>query len=384
MKKWGVIFSLLSIINLYNCSGNNKRLKIIDLQSFSKDKTVVLVEDYNDYFTEYSAIFLEKTDSLAPMDVKQIKGIENDIFILIKNQIRRYNLNNRHLDNSFQAYDTIYDFISFDIDRVTNKLYALDANYSKIIYLDTLGNVMDHLKLDPAYKYDQLALLDKSHILITTCSFPVPITFVANIESKIIKQIDKSSSKSFTPDKQLCDTIHKKMAPINIFSQSNKGILVKYFFDDIVYKYNNDSKEPVFRVNNNKAYKAKQINNNVSSKLGQITLSGLWQLSEEKWLLRWSQVLKYKGSLTSIPILTICNDQMGVYNNSMSNNSTIMEWHRPGTIFSIGAYDLIYVDTHERKLFKVMSNNLPGIKLPEYLKDFQTQNNLILSWYLIK
>ena len=384
MRKWRIILALISIISLYNCSDSNKNLKVIDLQSFSKDKTVVLEERYNEYFTEYKAVFLEKTDSFSQKDVKQIISIDNDIFILLKNHIRRYNIITGHLDNSFQTQNSIYDFISFDIDTVNKNVYALDTKYTKIISLDTLGNILDELKLDPKYKYDQLVLLDKSHILITTCSLLVPVTFVAHLGDKSIKQIDHPSKKSFTPDKQLYDTIHKKFAPINICSRSDSGVLVKYLFDDIVYRYNDDAKEPVFIVKINKANKPRLIKKNIPSKLGQITLSGLWQLSENKWLLRWSQVLEYKGTLSSIKTFTICNDQMGVYNDSMSYNTTIMEWYKPGTVFSIGAYDLIYVNTKEKKLFKVMNNELSGIKLPESLNDNQTQNDLILCYYLIK
>jgi len=384
MRKWGIIFSLLSIINLYNCSDNNKNLKVIDLQKFSKDKTVALEERYNEYFTEYKAVFLEKTDSFSQKDVKQIISIENDLFILIKSQIRRYNLITGHLDNSFQTQNSIYEFISFDIDTVNKKIYALDAKSTKIISLDTLGNSHDEFKLDPKYKYDQLVLLDKSHILITTCSLTVPVTFVADLGGKSIKQIDNPSKKSFTPDKQLYDTIHKKIAPINICSRSNSGVLVKYLFDNIVYRYNNETKEPVFIVKINKANKPRLIKKTIPSKLGQIVLSGLWQLSEDKWLLRWSKKMEYKGSLTSIQIFTICNNQMEVYNNTVSYNTTIMEWYKPGTVFSIGAYDLIFVNTKEKKLFKVMSNNLSGIKLPEYLNYYEPKSNLLICYYVVK
>ena len=384
MRKWGIIFSLLSIINLYNCSDNNKNLKVIDLQKFSKDKIVVLEERYNEYFSEYKAVFLEKTDSFSQKDVKQIISIENDLFILIKNQIRRYNLITGHLDNSFQTKNSIYEFISFDIDTVNKKIYALDAKSTKIISLDTLGNSHDEFKLDPIYKYDQLVLLDKSHILITTCSLPVPVTFVADFGDKSIKQIDLPSKKSFTPDKQLYDTIHKKFAPINICSRSVSGVLVKYLFDDIVYRYKIDAKDSVFRVNIDKGNKPKLIKKMVKSKAGQMALVGLWQLSGDKWLVRWSQKMEYKGSITSIKFFTICNNQMGVYNDSMSYNTTIMEWYKPGTVFSIGAYDLIFVNTKEKKLFKVMSNNLSGIKLPEYLNDYEPKSNLLICYYIVK
>lgn len=384
MRNRRIILALTSIISLYNCSDSDINLKVIDLQSFSKNKTVALEERYNEYFTEYKAVFLEKTDSFSQKDVKQIISIENDIYILIKNQIRRYNLITGHLDNSFQTQNSIYEFISFDIDTVNKKIYALDAKSTKIISLDTLGNSHDEFKLDPIYKYDQLVLLDKSHILITTCSLPVPVTFVADLGDKSIKQIDHPSKKSFTPDKQLYDTIYKKIAPINICCRSDSGVLVKYLFDDILYRYNNEAKEPVFIVKINKANKPRLIKKNIPSKPGQIVLSGLWQLSENKWLLRWSQKMEYKGSLTSIQIFTICNNQMGVYNDSMSYNTTIMEWYKPGTVFSIGAYDQIYVNTKEKKLFKVMSNNLSGIKLPEYLNDYEPKSNLLICYYVVK
>lgn len=384
MRNRRIILALTSIISLYNCSDSDINLKVIDLQSFSKNKTVALEERYNEYFTEYKAVFLEKTDSFSQKDVKQIISIENDIFILIKNQIRRYNLITGHLDNRFQTQNSIYEFISFDIDKVNKKIYALDAKSTKIISLDTLGNILDELKLDPKYKYDQLILLDKSHILITTCSLPVPETFVADLRDKSIKQIDHPSKKSFTPDKQLYDTIHKKIAPINICSQSDSGVLVKYLFDDIVYRYKIDAKDSIFRVNIDKGNKPKLIKKMFKSKAGQMALTGLWRLSEDKWLVRWSQKMEYKGSITSIKFFTICNNQMGVYNDSMSYNTTIMEWYKPGTVFSIGAYDLIYVNTKEKKLFKVMSNNLSGIKLPEYLNDYEPKTNLLICYYIVK
>jgi len=384
MRKWRIILSLLSIISLYNCSDSNKNLKIIDLQKFSKNKTVALEERYNEYFTEYKAVFLEKTDSFSQKDVKQIISIENDIFILIKNQIRQYNLITGHLDNRFQTQNSIYEFISFDIDTVNKKIYALDAKSTKIISLDTLGNSHDEFKLDPIYKYDQLVLLDKSHILITTCSLPVPVTFVADLGDKSINQIDHPSKKSFTPDKQLYDTIYKKFAPINICSRSDSGVLVKYLFDDIVYRYKIDAKDSVFRVNIDKGNKPKLIKKMVKSKAGQMALTGLWRLSEDKWLVRWRLEITHKGKLTPYLFFTICSNQMEVYNNTVSYNTTIMEWYKPGTVFSIGAYDLIYVNTKEKKLFKVMSNNLSGIKLPEYLNDYEPKSNLLICYYVIK
>jgi len=75
---------------------------------------------------------------------------------------------------------------------------------------------------------------------------------------------------------------------------------------------------------------------------------------------------------------------MEVYNNTVSHNTTIMEWHLPGTVFSIGAYDFIFVNSVERKIFKVMDSNLPGIKLPPYLAENPAQNNLILCYFILK
>ena len=114
MRIWRMILAVLSIICLYNCSDSKKNLKVIDLQGFSKNPVVALENRYNEYFTEYKAIFLEKTDSFSAQDVKQIVSIKNDIFILIKSHIRRYDLITGHLDNNFQAHERIFDFISFD------------------------------------------------------------------------------------------------------------------------------------------------------------------------------------------------------------------------------------------------------------------------------
>ena len=55
---------------------------------------------------------------------------------------------------------------------------------------------------------------------------------------------DKNSDPAHT-DKELYDTILKKIAPINFFCRSDSGVLVKYLFDDIVYRYNSNSKNPV-------------------------------------------------------------------------------------------------------------------------------------------
>ncbi len=384
MRKWRIVLATLLIISLYNCSDSTKNLKVIDLQGFSKNSVVALEDRYNEYFTEYKAIFLDKTDSFSQKDVKQIVSIKNDIYILLKSSIRRYDLITGHLDNNFQAHESIFDFISFDMDKANGRIYALDAKYSKIIITDTAGKIFDEFKLDPAHKYDQLAVLDNSHILITTCSLPVPVTFVADIEDKIIKQIDPPSSKSFNPDKELYDTILKKIAPINIICRSDSGVLVKYLFEDIVYRYNSDSKNPEFFVKIKRGNKPKLNKKSISTKLGQNTLTGLWQLSEDKWLLRWSQVWKRNESLTLMHFFTVCNNKMGVYNDSMSYNTTIMEWYMSGTIFSIGAYDKIYVDTKEKMIFKIMTNDLSGNKLPEYLNDHKTQNDLILCYYRIK
>lgn len=210
------------------------------------------------------------------------------------------------------------------------------------------------------------------------------MSFVADLEEKIIKHIDKPYSKNFNPDKELYDTILKKIAPINFFCRSDSGVLVKYLFDDIVYRYNSNSKNPVCFVKIKRGNKPKLNNKSISIQLGQNTLTGLWQLSEDMWLVRWSQVWKRNESLTLMQFFTVCNDKMEVYNDSMSYNTTIMEWYMPGTIFSIGAYDKIYVDTKEKMLFKIMSDNMSGIKLPEYLNDHKTQNDLILCYYLIK
>jgi len=384
MRKWRIILALISIISLYNCSDSNKNLKVIDLQSFSKDKTVVLEERYNEYFTEYKAVFLEKTDSFSQKDVKQIISIENDVYILIKNKIRRYNLITGLLNDTFQTKDVNYDFISFDIDRDSKIIYALEAKYTKIICLDSLGKQIDEISLDTAYMYDKVVILDRSHLLLTTCSLPVPVTFVADLGERKVIQIDYPSKKSFTPDKKLCDTILSKIAPVNIITKSDSGVLVKYFFDDIVYRYKIDSKDPVFLVNIDKANRPKLIKMKVKSKEGQMALTGLWQLSEDKWLVSWNIEFKHKEKLITIKLFTICNNKMEVYNNTVSHNTTIMEWHLPGTVFSIGAYDFIYVNSVERKIFKVMDSNLSGIKLPPYLAENPAQNNLILCYFILK
>lgn len=384
MKKWKIIFALLSILNLCNCKEKDLSFKSIDLQAFSNQNVISLEDRYSKYFSEYKAVSLEKTDSFFQKDVKQIISSENDVFILIKNQIRRYNLITGHLDNRFQIQNSHYEFISFDIDTVNKKIYALDAKSTKIISLDTLGNSQNEFKLETIYKYDQLVLLDKSHILITTSSLPVPVTFVADLGNKSIKQIDYPSKKSFTPDKLLYDSILTRIAPINIIIKSENGVLLKYLFEDVIYRYSSELKEPEFYVKINKSNKPKLIKNKVKPKSGEIALTGLWSLTDNKWLLRWKYEINHNGELTPFHFFTICNNQMEVFNNTVSYNTTIMEWHMPGTIFSIGAYDLIFINSDEKRLFKVMDNKLSGVKLPAYLANKATHKNLILCYYLIK
>jgi len=271
----------------YSCRDTNTKIVLnkLCLDTISNFEWVILDTNFQNSFSDYKALFLENTDKFIVKDVKNLTCYKNDIFILLKSEIRLYDLNTGYHIQTYTTPNNVDNFVSFDYDTLSSKLYALDTKKSRVVCFNSSGKTEQALQLDSNYQYDNLINLGNHNLLITIKSLPVPITLVANLETGGITYIDKPTRKSFTPDNEKCDNILSSVAPLYVFNHTTEGLLLKYLFNDTIYYYNTQGKSPAYLVQMKRdkvSYKNKRklVKNN-----GRLSLLNFWQ-EKNRWPIR--------------------------------------------------------------------------------------------------
>ena len=371
------------------CQTNSKYLKQLDLATLNKATIVCEAENYDKYFENYQAVFLENTDSCFISDVKQIHGFEHNIYVLMNNRILCFDLSTGRVDKEFHFINENKWIASFDFDISQKRIYALDTKNSCLICFDTFGVILFEFPLDSQYKYDQVMVLDEEHLLLTAQSLPVPVTFIADLNNNQITSLDKPSKKSFTPDSFQLQQINSIQAPMFLWSVNDNGILLKYLLNDTVYQYSKDGKKPVFHVHSGRNGIAFKNKVNLFKKNKQLALSDFWQLPDNNWFLRFNDTLlnhRYQR-------FQICDSLLGPFRHFPPYNQVgLINWIKEGTIFYITNREIILFDERGRTLFTLQryqpldgesfNKNMINAKLPENLKNYPQKRDILLCYYV--
>jgi len=365
----------------YSCRETNSRIVLnkLCLDTISNFEWVILDTNFQNNFSDYKALFLENTEKFIVNDVKNLTCYKNDIFILLKSEIRLYDLNTGYHIQTYTTSDKVDNFVSFDYDTLSNKLFALDTKKSCVVCFNSSGKTEQVLQLDSNYEYDNLINLGNHSLLITVKSLPVPVTLVANLETEEIKYIDKPTRKSFTPDKEKCDSILSLVSPLYVFNYTTDGLLLKYLFNDTIYYYNSQGKSPAYLVQMGRdkvSYKNKRklVKNNE-----RLSLLSFWQ-EKNRWLIRFSNE-KNSRIVWADKFMRPCEQA-----------TTVL--FKPNQVFKIKGSNSLFIDKTNRVIFSVqdykpikgepISEYMIKEKLPLYLLNYDPKSNLLICYYIIK
>lgn len=377
------LLSLLLLAGIFSsgCQTSQHKIPVINLKALNKERTTSLEDRYNEYFSNYSAVFLENTESLQKKDISQAVPLDTLLFLLIKGQIKSYNYLSGKQNVAFAPATENNHFISFDIST-DNTIYALDANQSRICSMNTAGNILDTIRLNPALMYDQLILVDSCTALLTTVTLPSPETFIVDLRKKNIQPKDLPGKSNFTPDNALRDSISQHLGPIIFHSRTLNGIIVKPLFKNTISRYTAQSSIPFARLKTKKELKYKP---DIYQKAHEYTpCTGLWQLSDSTWLMRWQhQITTYQGENIIAKRFTILNPAMEIYNNTVYYNTALIQWEHPLNIYNLNAHHLIYIYPDKKLLFKIIRYDTKKI-LPPHLREYENKRNLILCYFHLK
>ena len=371
-----------ALVMLCSCCQKDS-LKSLNLKELTKPMVSYMEERYDKYFEHYGAIFLENTDSCLIKDVKQIFLIESSIYMLANNRINCHCLSTGRVNIDFHFSNESKKITAFDWDTVKQKFYAIEALSSRLICFDASGFILFELPLDSRYKYDQVMVLDEEHLLLTAQSLPVPVTFIADLNSNQITPLDKPNKKSFTPDSIQSQQLESLGVPLFVWSKSEEGVWCKYLFDDIIYQYTKEGKNPVYRVHSGKDGIAYKNKSDLFKKNKQLALSNFWQLSDNQWLLTWNPRKQYQ----------LCDSLMRPYcHTPPCNQATLIVWIKDGSVFSIGIRTKKLFDESARTLFSLQryqpidgedfDKNMINAKLPDNLKEYPQKREILLCYYV--
>ena len=370
----------LPLIFLFVLIGCSKRTEVpvIDLKYFANRYIVGTV---NIHERERGSIFLEGTDDYRMSDLKQINSFGENIYFIVKNQMKSYSFRTGKVNIDFKIDNSSRNFTSFDIDPSTGTIYALDVNGSMIVCVDLFGSTLYEMTLDEKYEYCDVRVIDTNHLLITVITIPTPVTFIINLENKSLKPLDEPSKKSFTPDKALRDSVLNGWASLYSFSKSSEGLFVKYLFDDVIYRYSANGKEKAYRVKNeNVKYSVNKIIK--GERKNWVALHHLWRLADNKWMIiAWTPFVYGGQSFNSLD-MSLTDDDMH-WMKSLDNISTFMIGELD-TIYNIAVFYYTWFNEIDGIIFNVSKYSKAKGELPVHLKNHPNKNDILLVYYVTK
>lgn len=372
---------MLGCLVVQSCSNDREEsgLPRIDLANYYESSHRIVSDDnrYDKWFDDYKAVFLENTSCSDLHDHMCIAGNNGKAIILLNGRIRAFDIDTGKECIYFSSGND-RKYTCFDLDYDNGKLYAIDSS-GRIDCILPSGKIADSLQMDSSRKYDMLILLEENILLATVSNYSDKESYLADFGTKKVSAYDIPKKSSLPSEIDIKRMKALRLKLYTVIKTHEGDVLIKYIFDDIVYKYGKEGKTPAYQViaDGDLIYTQKGLT--FKGKATDI-LTGLWPLGDSLNLVRHNLVKK--GRLYNI--FTICNKDMSIYNTTVYYNSSWMTWKSSiFNIYDIFLYDIIHIQPEENRIYKLMSYG-KKTTAPPALRDYPEKNQIILCHYNLK
>ncbi len=376
------ILIMFLLLFISSCADKDNGLEKIDISELTSSAIVGLDDRYDKWFERYNAVFLEGTDKSDLHNAnKLIIGHNGKVIILIDGRVHSFDVaTGKAVKYFLPETDTRYTHLDMDVKN--DILYALDSINARIDCISQSGTITDSIHLEAGYIYDKIVFLEEDFLLVTTYNFPCKVTFLADFGKKSVTALDIPETLPEIPDEEERNKVRAIKLPLYIVTKTADGdVLIKYLFDDIMYKYGKSGATPVYEVVSDGSVSYRRDRLIVKGKKNTF-LHGMWQLGENLWLVRY-----YRPHITNYPYgFAILKHDMSLYNsNPLSGyNSSLIEWKSPVlNVYDIHSYNIIHIQPEESRIYKLISHK-KNIRLPLNLRDYPSKNELLLCTYDLK
>ena len=388
MKKYTLLGSLLCL--LLSCS-EPPTLQEIDLKRLI-DLEIAVFHLPEQNFSPFGSMFLEQTEGVSPGEVKQLLLFEDKVYILYAQALHSFDFASGTRNPQFAPEDGAWEIVDFDIDSLQQRIYAIDGKQQKLLCLDMQGREQFAMALSPEHEYYHLRIIDSEHLLLTINSMPVAVSQIVNLPQKSLRTLEHPVKNSFTLNAEQLQSL-KQVAPLYLFSRSGEGLLAKYIFNDTIFRYTAQDREPVFYTAMNSGKLQWEKGPKLFKNNKQAALYGLWRIWDDQWLCK----VRQKKDNRIFPFLVLCDTLMTPYekNPSMDHPENGLMWENANTrqYFWINGNTDMFVDEDKRIIFTLVEYDAKRtvamdkkivLKLPDNLVNHPNKKELMLCYYKLK
>jgi len=387
MRKYALPCFLICLL-LYSCQKST--LQEIDLRRLVDLDLAVLHLPEQD-FQPFGSMFLEQTEGVAPQDVKQLVLFEDRVYVLYAHTLQSFDFGQGTLDFQFAIGREDWEIVDFDIDNLHRRIYAIDGKRHRLLCLDLQGQVQFEMVLTLEYEYCHLRVIDPEYLLLTVNSMPVAVTQIVNLPQKSLRTLEHPVKKSFTLNAEQVQSL-KEVAPLYFFGRSREGVLAKYIFNDTIFRYTAQGKEPVFYIAMNSRKLQWKEGPDLFKDNNRAAMYGLWKIWDDQWFCKVRQTRRGLDKFR----LVLCDTLITPYEKThLDPPETRVIWentHIYQYFWIYGTTDL-FVDEDMRMFFTVVAYDPKRktswgegefMKLPDNIVNHPNKKELILCYYKLK
>lgn len=371
---------LLSVCAAMTSCEEDDGLPRIDLAHYYEAAEGIVSGDnrYDKWFDSYHAVFLEGTDSSGLSDYVCMAEADGRAVLLLDGRIRAFDVRTGKESGCFLSGEGA-SYSGLDIDMEAGMLYALDAGNSRIDRFDMSGNLTGSLPLEEGYVYDKVAVIGHDLLLVTVRNYSGMLTFTADFNACKVSVCDWPETLDMNPSPENVKGIGYRCPELYTVCRNGDEVLVKYLFDDKVYRYGPDGRFPVFKVVSDGSVRFSGKGLRMKGDRIEM-LSGIWRLDGSLWLIRHR--LLRGGNYWNI--FTICDADMSLFNNTIVYDSSWMYWESPVfSVHDIFLYDIIYVSASGRRIYKLTEYD-SDMTLPPDMRESREKDGIIMCVYDIR
>lgn len=355
---------------LFSCKQDGGQLPLLDIKLLLSDPYEILNDSPGFLIEDARAILLDSTDNRFPESISMMTAFRDDLYLLVNGQLRRYNLQSGKFK---QCYLPDQKFISFDLDTMRQKVYALDAERFELEEIIVDSGEHEKMELDNRYTYVQVCCQGDGTLILMTDKFPDPVVFRCNFKQDLLPlfPLNKGGKRYDLPDSVQC--------PLQIVGQGVDKLFYKYLLNDTVYSLKGDSCVPfVFCDFDNKGVQLKKRKQDLVNN-ERVCIIGLWETTDYWWV-QYCHSIDFNES--DYRFVTL-----GVLDKSQKSITGGYQFFIPGQKIYLNSRDRLYMDKEGTRFLQIYNEKRhkgERRELPFDLQKASDPSALLLNYFYIQ
>lgn len=242
-----VAFIMVILCGSFSCKqSDNMDLPVLDMEKLLNKEIIIIDDAFRNYWKAESN-FLKNSSSLNPDDIRNVKCIGNDLFLLFPEDFLHYDLVTGDLLFRYQSSEPA-DFIDFAFEPSTQNTFILDNKSAKVIELSVKGKRLKSEQLDTTFTYAMIKRLADHFFLIPKQTVPSPAFTTVDFKKDEIKEYKFQEGEKTRSISSGSDSVWAKY-PLYVADEIPSGVMIKYLFNDNVFLCTADHMKPNYKMN---------------------------------------------------------------------------------------------------------------------------------------